>query len=239
MYWKEIIMFKYNKVTKMAFTLIETLISLLILSIITIIVMSNFSSTSTHREDIRYFQSRVNISNRMEIIDSIKISLASNDITLNTEYTLNDIGYYTIYNGNKDYIVNLNYYPLSIQGDEVFLSYLDGLPSKPISYTMESIDSEEKNLPSITLADNSIYAGFYVRVGTDTSTNKTSIVNTFHKNIDTVDILRINNTINTTYHVTKNLQYNQLNSMMLLHDTSEITEYTREIDILNKRVIGD
>ena len=229
-----------RKLIKQGFTIVEALISIFILSIIIIIIMTNFSTSSTHREDIRYFQSRLNISNRMEIVDSIKSSLASENITLKTDYTINDVGYDTIFNGNREYVINCNYYPLSVQGSEVFLTYIDNLPSTPAKYARNVIEGNatvSKQLPTITLADTLIYAGFYVRVGTDTETNVTSIASTFYRNIDTVDVLHINDTIFNNFYINKNLKYDNIHSMSLMHTTNETTEYTRELDILNKKTL--
>lgn len=232
-------MLKYRNM-KQGFTILETLVSLLILSMILIIITTSLTTSSTHREDIRYFQSRLNISNRMEMIDAIKVTLATKDITLKTQYTLNDIGFETTINGNKEYVVNCNYYPLSIQGEEVFLSYFDSIPTKPKSYSRtyyENNVKKTKSLPTFTLADNLIYAGFYIRVGTDPETNQTDIVSSFNRNIDTAEIFKINDVILQTYNLNKNLKYSNLESLMLLHTTNETTEYTRELDLINNKTI--
>lgn len=224
---------------KQGFTLLETLVSLLILSMIIVIISTSLVTNSSHREDVRYFQSRVNISNRMEMIDSIKVSLAVKDITLKTDYTLNDIGFETDINGSSEYVVNCNYYPLSVQGQEVFLSYLDSLPTKPTSYDRtysENNVEKTKSLPTITLADNIMYAGFYVRIGTDPESNTTSIVSTFNRNIDTAEVFKINDTIFSNYYINKNLKYTNVDSLLLLDTTNETTEYTRDLDLLNNKM---
>lgn len=219
-------------------TIMETLVSLAILAAIISIVMFNLVS-STRREDIRYFQGRVNINNRMEMVDSITESMAKTDMILKTDYTLNDIGYYSIINGRKEYIVNLNNYDYKIINSTVDLSSIVNRPNKPESFERE-IDvngtKSKVSLPVLTFADTLIYNGFYVRSGTDAETMTTTIINTFNKNIDTIEIVSLNTDILSEYHLNRYLNKTNINAMQYLYTTNETVEFTRSLNIIKKGI---
>lgn len=223
---------------KKGFTLVETLASLVILGVVISIVMFNIAS-STRREDIRYFQSGVNISNRMEMINAITSTVVKDNVILKTDYTLNDIGYYSVIEGQKQYVVNCNNYGIKINGKSINIDYIDGYPTKPVSYEKEKEVNGVKTkstLPAITVADTLIYSGFYVKAGNDAETLNSTITHTFNKNIDTIEILNLNQSIANTNHLTKFLSKDDVKTMQYLYTTNETVEYTRSLSIMKKDI---
>lgn len=217
---------------KQGFTLIETLVSIAIITIVITIVFINLTS-SIRREDIRYYQGRINIENRISMMDSIVSSMSKDEMVIKTDFTLNDTGYVATINSNEEYVVNLNYYPIEVTSQAISLDYLNNLGYKPKSYELE-VDKLKRDLPTIQLTDNLIYPGFYVRTGIDTETLETSIVYTFNKNIDTVEVLNIDNNLYTDNHLVKYLQKGNLKTMNLLYTTNDTVEFARTLNIMNK-----
>lgn len=224
---------KDNKAKKkQGFTIIETLVSITIISVVITIVFINLTS-SIRREDIRYYQGRLNIENRISMMDSIVNSMSKDEMVIKTDFTLNDIGYVATINKNEEYVVNLNYYPIEVTSQAVSLDYLNNLGYKPKRYELE-VDKVKRDLPTIQLADNYIYAGLYVRTGVDSETLETSIVYTLNKNMDTIEVLNIDDTLFTDNHLVKYLQKGNLKTMNLLYTTNATVEFTRKLDLTNK-----